>query len=78
MKKETFKLIRKYYNSNLQIGMTKEQFKTNICGFLNALYFMDMIDSADYSKIIKHIKKRYNANSKSYEIRDTQSLIAIS
>lgn len=77
MKKETFKLIRKYYNSNLQIGMTKEQFKTNICGFLNALYFMDMIDSADYSKIIKHIK-RYNANSKSYEIRDTQSLIAIS
>ena len=57
MKKETFKLIRKYYNSNLQIGMPKEQFKTNMCGFLNALYFMDMIDSIDYCKVIQHIKK---------------------
>ena len=57
MKKETFKLIRKYYNSNLQIGMPKEQFKTNMCGFLNALYFMDMIDSNDYCKVINHIKK---------------------
>ena len=57
MKKETFKLIRKYYNSNLQIGMPREQFKTNMCGFLNALYFMDMIDSVDYCKVIKHIKK---------------------
>lgn len=56
MKKETFKLIRKYYNSNLQIGMPKEEFKTNMCGFLNALYFMDMIDSVDYCKVIKHIK----------------------
>lgn len=57
MKKETFKLIRKYYNSNLQTGMPKEQFKTNMCGFLNALYFMDMIDSNDYRKVIQHTKK---------------------
>ena len=37
--------------------MPKEQFKTNMCGFLNALYFMDMIGSVDYCKVIKHIKK---------------------
>ena len=64
MKKETFKLIRKYYNSNLQTGMPKEQFKTNMCGFLNALYFMDMIDSIDYCKVIKHIKKGTMLTSK--------------
>lgn len=57
MKKETFKLIRKYYNSNFTSGMPKEQFKTNICGFLNALYFMGMIDSFEYCKVIQHIKK---------------------
>lgn len=57
MKKETFKLIRKYYNSILQIGMPKEQLKTNMCGLLNGLYFMDMIDCIDYCKVIQHIKK---------------------
>ena len=64
MEKETFKLIRKYYNSNLQIGMPNEQFRTNMCGFLNALYFMDMIDHSDYRKVIQHIKKGTRLTSK--------------
>ena len=56
MKKEVFKMIRHYYNSNLVLYGLDEKSRSNICGFLNAMFMIGEIDAGEYSKIIKHLK----------------------
>ena len=56
MKKEVFKMIIHYYNSNLVLYGLDEKSRSNICGFLNAMFMIDEIDASEYSKIIKHFK----------------------
>lgn len=56
MKNETFKIIRHYYNSNLVLYGLDEKSRSNICGFLNAMFMIGEIDSSEYGKITKHFK----------------------
>lgn len=56
MKKEVFKMIRHYYNSNLVLYGLDEKSRSNICGFLNAMFMIGEIDAGEYGKIIKHFK----------------------
>ena len=58
MKKDTFKVLRRYYNTCLESFHPSEALKTNICGFLNCLYVTGEIDEIEYSKIVQHLKKK--------------------
>lgn len=59
MKKDTFEVLRRYYNTCLEsFHPSEEALKTNICGFLNCLYVTDEIDEIEYSKIVQHLKKK--------------------
>nr|DAE13776.1 MAG TPA: hypothetical protein [Podoviridae sp. ctza028] len=57
MEKETFEMIRSYYNKKLP-DMTREQFKANMCGYLNCMIELDKIDYMEYAKIVRHISTR--------------------
>lgn len=56
MKKKTFKMIRHYYNSNLVLYGLDEKSRSNMCGFLNAMFMIGEIDASEYGKITKHFK----------------------
>ena len=55
MEKKTLNMLRTYYNNGLIHADSRQQFSSNICGYLNALYMLGLIDAHEYGCIAKHI-----------------------
>lgn len=55
MEKKVLSALRTYYNSTLAQADSKQQFRSNICGYLNGLYTMGLINSYEYSCVARHI-----------------------
>lgn len=66
MEKETFKIIRPYYNKKLR-DLSREQFKSNMCGYLNCMIELGKIDYMEYAKIASHISTRKRLTTKVFK-----------
>lgn len=66
MEKETFEIIRSYYNKKLP-DLSREQFKANMCGYLNCMIELGKIDYMEYAKIASHISTRKRLTTKVFK-----------
>lgn len=55
MEKKVLSMLRTYYNSGLIHADSKQEFSSNICGYLNCLYKLGLIDSHEYGCVARHI-----------------------
>lgn len=56
MEKKTLNMLRTYYNNGMIHADSSRQFYSNICGYLNALYMLGLIDSTEYGCVVRHIR----------------------